>query len=648
MSTTLHEIHTDQRVAKGASVFLELRRRVTAGHAFFTKSFKILLTTILSCVSMFSPLPLSGAAMSLSTTSVSQETLSSQVTSLHNYKPLEPLFVNKNRPFLPAALKDDPRLVASYLLHLDRSGNRDHRQLDPVKLQKLLYYAQGYSLAVYGVPLFSSEMVHYTYGPLQWDVYHLFKGQSSISDDAVAALGYDAATYNETFREHVSCIFEMKKHIGQWSISDQTHQEAPYATTQQDEVIPKERMQDFFRTPKPLFEYCICRLTIAHSTEERAKLIRFMREYISYSQLDLAQLRTIESLLRAAQPKLEAACVNYEGLAQMGWPEAQSAFHMLMGHLFFPVQYDYCAEPAVLLETREPLQTRIALAASYGHVLAQYYCAEILNIYAPHPSSSTDAIVRYFGEEQNRIHLRCLEKPSEGARLPSYACGLYCLARNKVSAALAHFKKGFEARDPWCRYKYAVLTRDQERKRTIVAQLPLYKEPIDYALEELLHARGSSDACARVQHYSKAGELGLAEGYNSAAHIVRSAGDYEEGLGLFLLAARNHLVSAYEEIAAHLISQGRFEEIKEIYSYMAQEGDTTGLVRLAGLYKKNGLKDHVHSTLEAAGLRGLEQMASDAETEAERNNLNTRIHFYKQQRIIALLALSKQQGDRTL
>ena len=46
---------------------------------------------------------------------------------------------------------------------------------EPLKLQKLLYLAQGYSYAFYDRPLFKDELEGWVHGPVVREVYNVFK-----------------------------------------------------------------------------------------------------------------------------------------------------------------------------------------------------------------------------------------------------------------------------------------------------------------------------------------------------------------------------------------------------------------------------------------------------------------------------------------
>lgn len=52
---------------------------------------------------------------------------------------------------------------------------REKRDISPLKLQKLLYFAEGYHLAIHGTSLFVDEIEAWKFGPVVESVYHEFK-----------------------------------------------------------------------------------------------------------------------------------------------------------------------------------------------------------------------------------------------------------------------------------------------------------------------------------------------------------------------------------------------------------------------------------------------------------------------------------------
>ncbi len=66
----------------------------------------------------------------------------------------------------------DTLAVANYFL---QKGWEANRPVDPMKLQKLIYFAHGWHLAVTGEPLIDETVEAWPYGPVIPTVYHAFK-----------------------------------------------------------------------------------------------------------------------------------------------------------------------------------------------------------------------------------------------------------------------------------------------------------------------------------------------------------------------------------------------------------------------------------------------------------------------------------------
>jgi len=75
------------------------------------------------------------------------------------------------------------KAVANYFLDL-AEGEGNH--LSPMKLQKLVYFAHGWHLAIAGAPLVHEQIEAWKWGPVIRSLYHEFKefGNQSISGRA--------------------------------------------------------------------------------------------------------------------------------------------------------------------------------------------------------------------------------------------------------------------------------------------------------------------------------------------------------------------------------------------------------------------------------------------------------------------------------
>jgi len=132
--------------------------------------------------------------------------------------------------------------VAAYILQ--RAG-----QMTAMKLQKLVYYCQAWSLVWDARPLFNERIEAWVSGPVIPDLYSLHRGQFMISEWPRGNPGRLDATAQET----VNAVVEYYAgHTAQW-LSDLTHAEDPWRHAR--EGIPEGERGDREITPAALEEY---------------------------------------------------------------------------------------------------------------------------------------------------------------------------------------------------------------------------------------------------------------------------------------------------------------------------------------------------------------------------------------------------------
>jgi uncharacterized phage-associated protein len=114
-----------------------------------------------------------------------------------------------------------------------------------MKLQKLLYYAQGWYLATTNNELFSEDFEHWTYGPVCPVIYQEFRCFGANPIDRPSATG-NAIIDGEIF-DFINAIWKMYGCFNGVELSVQTHKEDPWLTTPKFEIIKKEAMKIFFK-----------------------------------------------------------------------------------------------------------------------------------------------------------------------------------------------------------------------------------------------------------------------------------------------------------------------------------------------------------------------------------------------------------------
>ena len=116
-----------------------------------------------------------------------------------------------------------------------------------MKLQKMLYYQQGFHLAVFGTPLFDEPIEAWMYGPVVPSVYEHYKkyGYNGIAPESIEEIELEPqeqALFDEVYK-----VYTAYSAVG---LMNMTHQETPWAstTTGVGNEIAKEKMRDFFLT----------------------------------------------------------------------------------------------------------------------------------------------------------------------------------------------------------------------------------------------------------------------------------------------------------------------------------------------------------------------------------------------------------------
>lgn len=126
--------------------------------------------------------------------------------------------------------------------------NSEYEELiSNMKLQKLLYYMQGFHLAYFGTPLFDDRIEAWQYGPVVpsvYDHFHKYKSQG-IKPESEKII---------TLSEEEEHLFdEVYKVYGEYSaigLMNMTHSEFPWSSTAigKGNVISREKMKNFFKS----------------------------------------------------------------------------------------------------------------------------------------------------------------------------------------------------------------------------------------------------------------------------------------------------------------------------------------------------------------------------------------------------------------
>jgi uncharacterized phage-associated protein len=115
-----------------------------------------------------------------------------------------------------------------------------------LKLQKLLYYAQGFNLAITGKPLFDEPIINWRHGPVVEDLYHTYKQCGSDPIPKPPKVNFDI--YSAKVRELLDDVYEIFGQFSAWKLRNMTHEEPPCKNSPINNVISLEAMAEYFKT----------------------------------------------------------------------------------------------------------------------------------------------------------------------------------------------------------------------------------------------------------------------------------------------------------------------------------------------------------------------------------------------------------------
>lgn len=118
-------------------------------------------------------------------------------------------------------------------------------EITNLKLQKLLYYAQGIHLAMYDEPLFEEEIVKWDLGPVIPAVYRKYKGNKNNPIERPS--DFDIAVIDEKTQDFLDLIILSYGRYRAFELSDMTHEEAPYKSTAANGIITEEMLKEYFK-----------------------------------------------------------------------------------------------------------------------------------------------------------------------------------------------------------------------------------------------------------------------------------------------------------------------------------------------------------------------------------------------------------------
>ena len=114
--------------------------------------------------------------------------------------------------------------IADYLIwYAHKHGDT----ITNLKLQKLVYYAQAWHLAINNTALFNEELQAWVHGPVQYELWRKIKNSCVHGWDPISC-ELDEPILPEGIKEHLKEVYEVYGGFSAFELERLTHQEAPW------------------------------------------------------------------------------------------------------------------------------------------------------------------------------------------------------------------------------------------------------------------------------------------------------------------------------------------------------------------------------------------------------------------------------------
>ncbi|RYD50761.1 MAG: DUF4065 domain-containing protein [Sphingobacteriales bacterium] len=143
--------------------------------------------------------------------------------------------------------------IANYFIEKSLA---EQTPLTPMKLQKLVYNAHGWYLALTHTNLIGEDVCAWSYGPVIPQLYHAFKGygKSNITKSAQDFLMnvFTVNSQDQFSKDFLDKIWDTYKNLSAIQLSNDTHKEgSPWAQCYKPEtkhvVIPSKIIESYFK-----------------------------------------------------------------------------------------------------------------------------------------------------------------------------------------------------------------------------------------------------------------------------------------------------------------------------------------------------------------------------------------------------------------
>lgn len=131
--------------------------------------------------------------------------------------------------------------IADWFIAYNNS-QEDSDYMTNLKLQKLLYYAQGITIKYTGKTLFKEPLLAWKYGAVVKNVYDEYSSYGKKPID----LEFEVPKFGGDVDVILQDVYDEYGQYASWKLVKMVHDESPWKETSINDVITIDKMRDFF------------------------------------------------------------------------------------------------------------------------------------------------------------------------------------------------------------------------------------------------------------------------------------------------------------------------------------------------------------------------------------------------------------------
>ena len=139
--------------------------------------------------------------------------------------------------------------LSKFIIHYYNNCKKD---ISNLKLQKILYYIQGYYLKSHNKVAFDSNIYNWPYGPVVKDVYYEFNiygSKNIVLNDEFENLNI---RLKPMLKDIVLKVLSKCSDMSAFELVNKTHSETPWSNTSLGQEITTDSIYDYFSKNNPL------------------------------------------------------------------------------------------------------------------------------------------------------------------------------------------------------------------------------------------------------------------------------------------------------------------------------------------------------------------------------------------------------------